>query len=82
MDRVRVGFIGCGGIAQFHFGHMPNIEEVDVVAVCDKVEDRVQAAAERFSFFFFLTTMAYDRRRQNEATRYKVLLSFETVKDC
>ncbi|MCK5804021.1 MAG: Gfo/Idh/MocA family oxidoreductase [Lentisphaeria bacterium] len=48
MDRVRVGFIGCGGIAQFHFRHMPNIEEADVVAVCDKVEERAKAAGERF----------------------------------
>ena len=33
MDKVKVGFIGCGGIAQFHFGHMEKIDEVNVVAV-------------------------------------------------
>jgi len=47
-DKVRVGFVGCGGIANFHFGHMEKIEAVDVTAVCDLVDERVKKASERF----------------------------------
>jgi len=53
--KVRVGFIGCGGIANFHFGHYdkdkngaPKIPDAQIVAVCDKIPERVQAAAARF----------------------------------
>ncbi|NLF17238.1 MAG: Gfo/Idh/MocA family oxidoreductase [Lentisphaerae bacterium] len=48
MDKVRVGFIGCGGIAQYHFGHMEKTSKARVVAVCDKIADRAEAAAKRF----------------------------------
>ena len=47
-DSVKVGFIGCGGIANYHFGHMEKIEDARVTAVCDLVEERVQKAAQRF----------------------------------
>ena len=34
--KVRVGFIGCGGIAQYHFGHFDKMrEKADIVAACD-----------------------------------------------
>lgn len=48
MDKVRVGFIGCGGIAQYHFGHMEKTAKAQVVAVCDKIEERAKTAAARF----------------------------------
>ncbi|MBN2451969.1 MAG: Gfo/Idh/MocA family oxidoreductase [Lentisphaeria bacterium] len=48
MDKVRIGFIGCGGIAQYHFGHMEKLAKARVVATCDKIPERAQAAATRF----------------------------------
>ena len=48
MDKVRVGFIGCGGIAQYHFGHLERTAKAQVVAVCDKIAERAQTAADRF----------------------------------
>ena len=33
--KLRVAFIGCGGIAQTHLGVMKNLPEVEVVAGCD-----------------------------------------------
>ncbi|MBE3555356.1 MAG: Gfo/Idh/MocA family oxidoreductase, partial [Thermicanus sp.] len=49
MGKLRVGIIGCGGIA---FGkHMPSlkkINEVEMVAFCDLVEERAKKAAEEF----------------------------------
>lgn len=48
--KLKIGFIGCGGIAGFHFGHFADnkIPEAEIVAVCDKIEERVQKAADRF----------------------------------
>jgi len=50
MDKkLRVGIIGCGGIANGK--HMPNlhkIEEVEMVAFCDIVKEKANLAAARF----------------------------------
>ena len=35
MDRIRVGFIGCGGNASGHVGRVLAMGECDVVALCD-----------------------------------------------
>ncbi len=49
MDKVRVGFIGCGGIAQYHFGHYEKMgDKAQIVACCDLLEDRRQKTADRF----------------------------------
>ena len=50
MDRVRVGVIGSGGIAQG--AHLPGYAacpDVDIVAVADVSEKTAQAAAEKFN---------------------------------
>jgi len=47
--KVKVGIIGCGGIANGK--HMPNlkkIKEVEMAAFCDIVEEKAVAAAEKF----------------------------------
>ena len=48
MEKVRIGIIGCGGIA--HFKHMPALKklpDVEMVAFCDIVEEKaVKAAAD------------------------------------
>ncbi|MDF2543308.1 MAG: oxidoreductase [Herbinix sp.] len=49
MNKLRVGIIGCGGIANGK--HMPAIKKVglaDMVAFCDIVEERAQKAAKEF----------------------------------
>ncbi len=49
MEKLRVGIIGCGGIANGK--HMPSlrkVEECEMVAFCDLYEDRAQRAAEKF----------------------------------
>ena len=49
MTKVKVGFIGCGGIAQYHFGHFERMrDKAEIVATCDLLEERAKAAAERF----------------------------------
>jgi predicted dehydrogenase len=48
-EKVRVGIIGCGGIA---FGkHMPSLaklENVEMVAFCDLIEERAQKASKDY----------------------------------
>ena len=49
METLRVGIIGCGGIANNK--HMPSIKlegDTEMVAFCDIVEDRAQKAAAEF----------------------------------
>jgi len=48
VSSVRVGFIGCGGIANLHMNNLSRIEGVELVAFCDVDEGRAKAAAERF----------------------------------
>tara|TARA_B100000949_G_scaffold230987_1_gene242358 strand:- start:103 stop:1080 length:978 start_codon:yes stop_codon:yes gene_type:complete len=45
---VRIGFIGTGGIAGFHFNNLDQIKDAQIAAVCDVVKDKVAAAADRF----------------------------------
>ena len=47
---LRIGFIGCGGIAnQKHFPGMYGIEGVELVAFCDLIIERAEKAANRRS---------------------------------
>ncbi len=49
MKKVRVGIIGCGGIANGkHMPALKKIEEVEMVAFCDLIEERAVKAAEEF----------------------------------
>ena len=47
--KVRIGIIGCGGIANGK--HMPNLKKLDdkleLVAFCDIVLERAEAAAKK-----------------------------------
>ncbi len=42
---VKVGFIGTGGISRAHRKHLKNMDGVEVVAMCDVVEERATGAA-------------------------------------
>ncbi|MBQ6268363.1 MAG: Gfo/Idh/MocA family oxidoreductase [Clostridia bacterium] len=49
MEKIKVGIIGCGGIANGK--HMPSIKtvkEVEMVAFCDIIEERAVEAAKKF----------------------------------
>jgi len=47
MDKVRLGFIGAGGIAHRHFGVLETMPDVAVVAVADPDQGRAEDAARR-----------------------------------
>ena len=46
-DRIRTGFIGCGGNASSHIGRVLQIPEAEVVALCDPSSDSLTRAKER-----------------------------------
>lgn len=47
MDKVRIGLVGCGGIANFHVSHLIEMDDVEIVAVADPVEEKRIAMAEK-----------------------------------
>ena len=49
MEKLRIGIIGCGGIANGK--HMPALKklgDVEMVAFCDIVKERAEAAAKYY----------------------------------
>lgn len=49
MSKLRLGWIGCGGIAKSHANQMaPLADRIEVTSVVDILEDRAQAMAEVF----------------------------------
>ena len=73
MDKkLRIGIIGCGGIANGK--HMPSLKELDnveMVAFCDIIEERAVKAAEKFG-----------TEDAKVYTDYKELLKDETIDVC
>ena len=49
MDKVRIGIIGCGGIANNkHMPALSKLPDVEMVAFCDIVVERAEKAAKKF----------------------------------
>lgn len=49
LDKVRVGIIGCGGIAKGkHLPSLKKLPQVEMVAFCDLIEERAREAATNF----------------------------------
>ena len=48
MKKVKVGLIGCGGIANGKYlSTAPKVEEVEIIAFCDVILERAEKAAKR-----------------------------------
>ncbi|MEN6546298.1 MAG: Gfo/Idh/MocA family oxidoreductase [Armatimonadia bacterium] len=47
-ERIRLGLIGCGGIAQSHLKAIAQLPEFELVAVCDVDITRAQVAAREY----------------------------------
>ena len=49
MDMVKIGIIGCGGIANGkHMPALKKLKDVEMVAFCDVIEERAQKAAKEY----------------------------------
>lgn len=47
--KVRIGIIGCGGIANGkHLPSLSTVEDVELVAFCDLIPERAEAAKEKY----------------------------------
>lgn len=47
MGKMKVGLIGCGGRQQSHISAISKMEDVEIVAIAEPVEERRRAAAEK-----------------------------------
>ena len=47
MNKVRVGIIGCGGRCQSHIHSLLQMDDVEIVAIAEPVEERRLAGAEK-----------------------------------
>ncbi len=54
MKKYKVGIIGCGTIFPMHAVPVYELEETDLVAVCDIKEDRAKDCAERFDCRYYI----------------------------
>jgi hypothetical protein len=65
-NRINVGQIGCGSIADYyHFSHLKQMEDVRVVATCDAFKRRGQRMAENYNKHYGAeTTTAHDDFRE------------------
>ncbi|RLE90067.1 MAG: gfo/Idh/MocA family oxidoreductase [Thermoprotei archaeon] len=45
---LRIGFIGCGGIAGVHASYLSTMREVDLVAFCDIIRERAESMANKY----------------------------------
>ena len=69
MEKLRIGIIGCGGIANGkHMPALSKIKEVEMVAFCDLIEEKAVKAAEK-----------YGTADAKVYTDYKELLKDDTI---
>lgn len=48
-EKAKIGVIGCGGMANsVHLPSLSEIENCEVVAICDLIEEKVNRAADKF----------------------------------
>ncbi len=47
MDKVKIAFIGCGGIAGWHLSHLLEQDDVEYVGFCDIIPERAESFVQR-----------------------------------
>lgn len=48
MDKVRLGVIGCGGMAQSHMGYFGNIKRMQFTAASDTFENNLKTVVDKY----------------------------------
>ena len=46
--KKRIGIIGCGGIGEYHLGHLEAFEDIDLVGFCDIIPERAEDFSKRY----------------------------------
>jgi len=44
---LRIGFVGSGGIANWHLEHLSKIKGTKIVCLCDVNKERVETSAKK-----------------------------------
>ncbi len=61
MEKVRIGFVGVGGMGMVHIENLVHIPGAEIRAVCDIVDDKVRAAQDRVVKAGFAKPTGYSR---------------------
>jgi predicted dehydrogenase len=61
LDRVRIGFVGVGGQGSVHVENLLTLPGVELVAICDIVEDKVKSAQAKVVAAGFAEPRGYSR---------------------
>ncbi len=69
MEKIKIAFIGCGGIGNYHFGHLLNFDDVELVGFCDLIPQRAEDFQKRAG-----SGRAY--------TDFKIMLANESIDVC
>lgn len=48
MDKIKIGIIGAGDRAQIHYSSLAEMSDVEIAAICDLNEERLNLTAERY----------------------------------
>lgn len=54
MEKLKVAIIGCGNIFPMHAYPVSQLEQVELVAICDIKKDRAEKAAKEFNCKYYL----------------------------
>lgn len=49
MDKVKVGFIGGGGIASIHLKNLAKDDRVEIISICDIVKENAEKTASKYN---------------------------------
>lgn len=67
MNKLKIGIIGCGGIANGkHMPELKKIEEVEMVAFCDIIAERAEKAAAEYGAVGAKVYADYNEMLKNE----------------
>lgn len=61
LDKVRIGFVGVGGMGMVHVENLLHIKGAEITAVCDILEAKVTAAQEKIAAAGFARPAGYSR---------------------
>lgn len=76
-DRLVIGFIGVGKQGRGHLGRFLGNKEVEVVAVCDVVNERLESAAEMVATRYAERTKSGDFRGVKQFGDFRELLALD-----
>jgi len=73
---VKVGFIGCGGMAGVHLDKLKQIEDVQIVGLCDIIEEKARVYNQKYGGNVYTDhRVMLDREKSVHSLGYRGLLT-------